>query len=180
MDLLDLYANNITNSEFFINIFSHLESILIFLIIGASIPVELFIMIKSDCIDESKTRKFKKYINCRSSGYGLRNIDISKEYIILTSDFFNNISEHGGSRYRANLDDARERILIEYGYKYNIIIYAGCAYSKKFNKIIEYCHYKNYPVCRVIDFLPRGEFVEERITLSNGDKIYYYKLNEGE
>lgn len=136
-------------------------------------------MFKSDCVDEMRGSKFKKYMHVHSSGYGLRNIDMNKEYIILTSDFFDNISEHG-KRYKCNLTDCRERFLIDYGYRYNIIIYADCgAYSRKYNKIIEYCYYKNYPVCRVIDFMPRGGFIEERITLNDGDKIYYFKLDEG-
>ena len=177
MNLLELCINNMNNSEFFVNIFSSAQAIIIFLLIGLSIPIEFFMMLKSDCIDEVKDRKFRKYINGHSSGTYLRDIDIDKEYIILDDDFFDNISEHGGKRYKSNLDECKERFLIEYGYKYNIIIFSKSGYmGKKYSKILEYCTYNNLPVCRVIDYMPYG-LIQERITLNDNNVIYYYKLD---
>ena len=178
LDLIDIIIGNIS-SDPFINLITLFYNFFIFAILALTIPIELFMMIKSDYIEEAENKKFRKYFNNHHSvGYFVKNVDMNKDFIIIEDTFFDNITEHGGMEYKCNLSEAKERFLIKNGNEYNIIIFAKSGYcSKRIIKIIRYCQYRNLPVCRIIDYIP-WELVEEKETSPDNQDIIYYTIND--
>lgn len=179
-EVLELLADNVTNSSFFIDPIRLISTAVVVFILSALVISELVAMIKSDIIDASMDKRFSDYMSNHSSGFYLKNISFDKDYIIITDDFFNNIREHGKIYHKYNLSDARRDFLIEMGEEYNIIVCIKGGYcGMKLFKIIDLCKYDNLPVCRIIDYIfPSVNLVMVRRTLKDGSVIYYYQKDK--
>ena len=178
MDWIEILRGHVSDTVPILNLLSFTYNSFIFILIGLAIPVEFIMMIGSDFIEEAQNKKFREYFKGHSPGYFLKSVDMNKQFIIIEDTFFDNISEHGGREFKCNLNEAKERFIIENGYEHNVIIFvtSGCC-SKKYNKIIKYCVYKNLPVCRIIDYKP-GRLVRKVEILPDGEKIIYYKPDD--
>lgn len=176
-DIMSEFANNVSNNSFFINIIQNTFACIIFFILAVIVIAYVIMMIKSDIIDASRDKKFSIYMSNHSSGFYLKDINFSKEYLIITEDFFDNVSEHGKIYHKYNLSDDKKNFLIEMSVDYNIIICMKNGYGgMKFAKIIDLCNYDNLPICRIIDYIfPLHNLIMVRKTLKDGSTVYYYQ-----
>ena len=154
------------------------NSIFIFLIFGFITILDIIIMFKCDTLDEIRDRRFRKYLHCNNSGDFLREIYLNKDFIIITEDFFENLSEHTIFGSKIYMKESKRRFLIENSSKYNIILFVKSgAYSRKYLNILDYCKFHNLPICRMIDFKPNN-IIYNRETLPDGTIVYLYKKDE--
>lgn len=161
-----------------VNMLTLLVIIIFVSLFGVSLFFD-FIFSMHDAVLYRRKKLFGKYMPGYSiQGEYLKNIDIKKEYIIITEDFFDDLMFKHKILYHTNLSKSKIEFLVNYGHKYNIILVARCGeYSKKFVNLIEICRFNNLPICRIIESKPSDLYCCQK-TLSDGTVLIYYTREE--
>ena len=150
---------------------------MILLSFGYIILIDIVALIKNE-ISVSKDKKFCNYMSNHSAGFFLKDINLEKEYIIITDYFFDNIKEQGKIYHKYNITDSQKDFLIQMANDYNILLYVSKGYgTSKFNKIVDMCKYDNLPICRIIDYVPHN-VICMRKTLRDETVVYYFVNNK--